>query len=499
MFHNVEGLNVEPIQLVQITFVSILLFYLSCLFVLKGKYRLWYECAFVKKYNIQYWFQSHAHAFVPFYDNLHEKYAKYIDHCAVVVLSDANADTEKNGEQFYRKNEDAIIDLLHSTQPSSYSNTINTQIIPHYSKYNISPYLQSHNAPWFVGVSFSPITMSLQGVSINVPATLTIKHSTRPATHALYVNVLHATKDPTVESTLITTTEYTQKYKTGVFSSLYRFNYVPWFVPYFTKYHTYTFFQKNDVLTIKPNTNTNANANENTTIIKITKTNEEVLFQYLRETAGVMFLYTILPEFSHISHLIQTGVYVVYALLLNKTAVAGIYVFAESNKVCVHNDGEILKAAHYAQRKKERISSLFSHKQRIERLKEEHISADEANEEPVKNKLRRLHAPSQNKDIEMMYDKTYSNIVYARSSIMSKHLISETAFVNGFLSAVQNQAQTQSQTQSQTTIMIDTIGHNYKIINSVLLGTPVTVDTWYYVFHNCVSSDAISSKHLFCI
>jgi hypothetical protein len=111
---------------------------------------------------------------------------------------------------------------------------------------------------------------------------------------------------------------------------------------------------------------------------------------------------------------------------------------------------------------------------------------------------KRIKANDVNTNTKSTYDKRNesSDIMLLKSSIRHKTLCGNDLFVRGFVAAT-----IQSESSSSDTIVcIDTIAHNYQIIDAFMTTTTaskfISQEKWYYILYNAIIHEQTSCKDI---
>jgi len=291
---------------------------------------------------------------------------------------------------------------------------------------------------------------------------------------------------------LLETTEYIQKSReiAGV-QTLYRYREIPWFVVPFTTAYTYTFATR-----AGPATSSSPSLGNGLTVIPVSATNFAIFYAFVNECARD-FRCCIFNELTQIQSLIQNGIYRIYMLLFNQVRVMAAYIFAPS----------WMKVS-------EGVAPAISHKRKPKRTIGNRITAlhDRISQTStaVVKYLPPVVRPKYNAFGKRVKRSTTTTTTTTRnggddvllliSSIQHKSLCDRGAFLRGFYAAV---ATTTASQHNNTVICIDTIAHNYRIIDDVIATTTTTTtttapvsaggrwnlltrDKWYYILYNAI-------------
>jgi hypothetical protein len=98
----------------------------------------------------------------------------------------------------------------------------------------------------------------------------------------------------------------------------------------------------------------------------------------------------------------------------------------------------------------------------------------------------------------------HQDILLLKSSIRHKLLCDCDVFVRGFIAAASSISSSSGVLTTETIIVsIDTIAHNYQIIDALMMGTSsfhfLSKDKWYYILYNAIIHQEILCKDLLVI
>ena len=102
------------------------------------------------------------------------------------------------------------------------------------------------------------------------------------------------------------------------------------------------------------------------------------------------------------------------------------------------------------------------------------------------------------------HDREAPDILLLKSSIRHKTLCAHGVFVRGFVAAVTAEAAAAAATSTQTVVYIDTIAHNYHIIDALVSSsssssssfTCISQDKWYYILYNAIIHEETVCKDI---
>ena len=301
---------------------------------------------------------------------------------------------------------------------------------------------------------------------------------------------------------LLETTEYIQKSREiAGEQTLYRYNEIPWFVIPFTTIYTYSLSLERLLLLgghiRRPG---HGPAPGRRSIIKVSSINFAIFYAFINECSRD-FTCSILNEITHLQHLIQSGIYQIYMLLLNNTRVLSTYIYGPS-WVSV-NPEDIPNKQPLQHKKKTRAN-------RIERL-HDYISQTstavvkylppviepkyDLSGKRVKVRVRAGTTGSGGTTTDILYNPS-TEIPRLLSSIRNKQICDTQVFVDGFIDSLKLQCRDAGPTSGL--LLIDTIAHNYIIIDEITRGDTWS-HKWYYVLYNAIIHRELPCKDLFMV
>ena len=295
---------------------------------------------------------------------------------------------------------------------------------------------------------------------------------------------------------LLETTEYIQKSREiAGEQTLYKYHEIPWFVIPFTTVYRYTF--SGSVAA------TGATAiGAGVTLIKVSSVNFALFYTFVNECARD-FSYCIFHELTQLQSLVQSGVYSIYMLLLHQVRVLAVYIFAPSwmkvSPAHTHTSATSTTTTKPKRTRGNRISSLHDHISRTSTALVKYLP-------PVTRPTydafgKRIKYTAANGDGGGRVDLDAPDILLLKSSIRHKTLCDHGVFVRGFIAAA---AATTTTTSTHTVVCIDTIAHNYHIIDALVSPpspspspfTCISQDKWYYILYNAIIHEETVCKDI---
>ena len=311
---------------------------------------------------------------------------------------------------------------------------------------------------------------------------------------------------------LLETTEYIQKSREiAGEQTLYRYREIPWFVVPFTTVYTYTFRMPALALAAA------VPLGNGMSVVRVSSVNMALFYSFVNECSRD-FRCCIFNEFTQLQSLVTHGIYRIYMLLFNQVRVVAAYIFAPSWMKTA------TVAAATAARKKHAVTTVT----KANRISELHEYISNTSTALVKYIPPVITPQYDAFGKRVSREKTMAgaaaaagqrtsddSILLLMSSIQHKSLCENTDFVAGFYSAATSAAaaSTTSAHHMKTNphiVMIDTIAHNYRLIDDIIAGTttPTTPpiawqllsqDKWNYILYNAIIHEPTLCKDLLMI
>jgi len=305
---------------------------------------------------------------------------------------------------------------------------------------------------------------------------------------------------------LLETTEYIQKSReiSGE-QTLYRYSSIPFFIVPFTIGYTYG-ISIDQINILEKDWNKNIIDGGDIILVKVSSVNMEMFYNFINE-CSIDFRCSIRNAISHIQHLVDKHIYQIYMLVLNKTIVLSTYIFGPSWTTCVIKDtpNEFTKRpARRMRSQRERIEKVREHIANTSTALVKYLPPADKPKYDISGK--RIHT----KSIEHaeMSDRILADIPnYTRTipkliSSIQNYNCELNLFLYGFFKSIRDLTDSLNiSTQSNNNIMvIDTIAHNYRIIDEINRHfPPLWIDKWYYVMYNANIHKELSCKDLFMV
>jgi len=511
--------------------------YLVVIAVLKFKYYYWYHQPLTFRFSVwRFWAARRPNTFTSTMNPLRDVVS--VDHAAVVYpfITNVNYDNVKVYSTAFSRSMpwddiiQGIAELLNKNHKlvvnhGSTSAASSSATIPYTHHERLACILsnETHGLAAFVGVYRSRLSGGVAGdihgvciltPRIKIERDLTDRAaaaSAAPLSTSIYVcdHLAWSRYDISDRESLelLETTEYIQKSREiAGEQTLYRYNQIPWFVIPFTTVYTYALSLER----LLSHVGGGWAKGGHTSVIKVSSVNFALFYAFINECSRD-FRCSILNEITHLQHLIQSGIYQVYMLILNKTRVISVYIYGPS---WAQASPESLEDA--SMKRRNTVHKKKTRGNRIERLHNYISQTSTAVVKylppviPAKYDLsgkrvgisRTLGATGSAAAAAAaadVYDPS-TEIPRLLSSIRNKQHCDTRLFVDGFIESLKLRCTG----PVPGTVLIDTIAHNYLIIDEIVRAmagaTPVLwSNKWYYVLYNAIIHRELPCKDLFMI
>ena len=290
---------------------------------------------------------------------------------------------------------------------------------------------------------------------------------------------------------LLETTEYIQKSREiAGEQTLYRYREIPGFVIPFTTVYTYTFAARTAASAA-------AALGAGISIIPVSVANFAIFYAFVNEHLRD-FRCCILHELSILQSLVQSGIYRIYMLLLNQVRVMAVYIFAPSwMKVGEGTAAAAAAAGAYTRHKIKpkrtignRITALHNHISQTSTAVVKYLPPVVRPKYDVLGKRvkRVTRAAAGDGGGGGGVDGAGDDILRLISSIQQ---CDRDVFVRGFYAATA--ALAVDTPRNTTVIRIDTLAHNYRIIDDIIAAAAAAAhwnllsrEKWYYILYNAI-------------
>ena len=287
---------------------------------------------------------------------------------------------------------------------------------------------------------------------------------------------------------LLETTEYIQKSREiAGEQTLYRYREIPGFVIPFTTVYTYTFTARFASVSL----------GAGVSVIPVSAANFAIFYAFVNECARD-FRCCILHELSILQSLVQSGIYRIYMLLLNQVRVMAVYIFAPSwMKVGEGTAAAAAAAGAYTRHKIKpkrtignRITALHNHISQTSTAVVKYLPPVVRPKYDVLGKRvkRVTRAAAGDGGGGGGVDGAGDDILRLISSIQQ---CDRDVFVRGFYAATA--ALAVDTPRNTTVIRIDTLAHNYRIIDDIIAAAAAAAhwnllsrEKWYYILYNAI-------------
>lgn len=408
--------------------------------------------------------------------------------------------------------------------------------------HGLSPFIGVYHRPTYVtaglgiGSTIDAIT-EVQGVSVLLPRQKieydADKRSDSSArTTTIYVcdhfqwNPLLLNDHESLE--LLETTEYIQKSREIAGElTLYRYNDIPPFIVPFSTCYTYGISLEQPVIEIRKQVRVGV------LLVKVSTANFNLFYNFIIECSRD-FRCSILHPISHIQHLVDTGIYHIYMLVINKTLVISAYIFGPSWSRCIEKDtpGSAGAGAGAGAGSRRGRRKMQTQRDRIEHVREriaetstalvKYLPPVEVPQYDISGKrIKSLeHSISSGEKSDKNKHKngkrhgsmaTVAAVAAAEiprliSSMKHKLNCDNDIFLYGFIEASRDLTASlyknvkSNGITSANILMIDTIADNYILLDELnKRSAPLWIDKWYYVMYNAYIRTELLCKYLFMV
>ena len=567
--------NIYEYMHYEYAFVIMLIIYLIAMAILKIKYGFWHNQPLSCRYSPYWWW----HRLVPLSSrsgsNSASSYILTTQYNLSNTIASMSSGTTKavifpfihnvNYKQIYvYYNRDRFpiaseisryndITSIPFDQIAQFFNTTHPPVVPAASSEFIEPFVDferfsqtitsdTHGLSPFVGVYHRPTYTAgpgstidaiteVQGVSVLLPrqkieydVTTTItKRAGSGRTSTIYVcdhfqwNPLLLGDCESLE--LLETTEYIQKSREIAGElTLYRYINIPPFIVPFSTCYTYGISLEHTGIVVRKQVHVGL------LLVKVSSANFNLFYNFIIECSRD-FRCSIIHPISHIQHLVDTGIYHIYMLVINKTLVISAYMFGPSWSRCIDKDTPGSAGAGAGSRRGRR--TFQTQRDRIERIREriaetstalvKYLPPSEVPQYDISGKrIKSLeHTISigeksnkkgnKNGRHGSMATTAADELPRLISSMKHKLMCDNDIFLYGFLEASRDltaslHRNVKSNSKFANILMIDTIAHNYILLDELnKRSPPLWIDKWYYVMYNAHISQEILCKDLFMV
>jgi len=530
MFARLDEINLPPLffhYIIVFFVISVITF--VC--VLKFKYLFWYDQPLTFRFTIRQFFRGGGDSYrrqptsimnplslgTRCYNAVVYPFLHHVNHDNVRVY---RADDDETSPLFER-----IAELLRSQRP------VNAGLIACDSCDTLRLLLSQHTfgLSAFIGVFMDNHTIAVSdnnitGVSIVTPrimisfdssiATSSYRSVTIYMSEYLAWNKYTMTERESLE--LLETTEYIQKSREiAGEQTLYRYSEIPWFVIPFSTVYSYLFTPPPTPQTARLVTILRSGI----TIVPVSSANFALFYSFINESTRD-FRCCILNELTQLQSLVNDQLYRIYLLLLNEVRVIAVYIFTRSasthssrNEATTRDSGKATPININKKRTKgNRIADLHDHVSKTSTALVKYLPPVI----PPKYDAFGKRLSAQNIRIHGMESSSVASkstssssagrtttVLRLISSIQHKTLCDTSDFITGFQRSCGVEMSNRS-SSSYSAVMIDTIAHNYRIIDALvakeLLTWPLlSQDKWYYILYNAIIHEETVCKDILMI
>lgn len=303
---------------------------------------------------------------------------------------------------------------------------------------------------------------------------------------------------------LLETTEYIQKSREiAGEQTLYKYSSIPLFVVPFTTCYSYGI--SIDRINVLGSEYERKNMKAGILLVKVSSVNIDMFYNFINE-CSIDFRCSIQNVISHIQHLVDKNVYHIYMLVMNKTLVLSTYIFGPSWTRCIQKDTSNVFITRP-------VRKMRSHRDRIEKVREHIVNTSTALVKylpPVDRPIYDISGKRINtKSIEHieLNDRisahNHTTTIPKLISSIQKCDCDLNLFLYGFFSATRDLAASlnlSTQSNNNNIMVIDTIAHNYRIIDEINRHfAPLWIDKWYYIMYNANIHQELLCKDLFMV
>ena len=306
---------------------------------------------------------------------------------------------------------------------------------------------------------------------------------------------------------LLETTEYIQKSREiAGEQTLYRYSEIPWFVIPFSTVYSYVFTPPP-----MPRLPRSSIIDKGITCIPVSSANFALFYAFVNENTRD-FRCCILNELTQLQSLVEHKLYRIYMLLMNEVRVIAVYIFTRSampSDDLIHkvNTRETVSSKASIPKKKKRtkgnrITDLHNYISNTSTALVKYLPPVIPPKYDVFGK-RIVGSTKQSQSQSHGMDTTSSSIrntaaLRLISSIQHKSLCEPSYFMSGFQRCCCIEL---SASNYYGAVIIDTIAHNYRIIDMLVTSEPISwplliQEKWYYILYNAIIHDETVCKDI---
>ena len=315
---------------------------------------------------------------------------------------------------------------------------------------------------------------------------------------------------------LLETTEYIQKSREiAGEQTLYRYCEIPWFVIPFTTVYTYTF-------RMPANAAAMPRLGNGMSVVRVSSANMALFYSFVNECSRD-FRCCIFNEFTQLQSLVTHGIYRIYLLLFNQVRVIAAYIFAPSGMTVAtaanHSSSmSMRRKTGKNSTKANRISDLHEHISKTSTALVKYIPPVRTPQYDAFGKRVSRETAAAAAGSASRQRNSDDSILLLISSIQHRSLCDKSEFVNGFYSAAitaaaaaaaaSTGASTHYAKTNPCLVMIDTMAHNYRLIDDITKSASTATtsayqllsqEKWYYILYNAIIHEETVCKDILLI
>jgi len=307
---------------------------------------------------------------------------------------------------------------------------------------------------------------------------------------------------------LLETTEYIQKSREiAGEQTLYRYSEIPWFVIPFSTVYSYVFTPSP-----MPRPPRSSIIDKGITVVPVSSANFALFYAFVNENTRE-FRCSILNELTQLQSLVEHKLYRIYMLLMNEVRVIAVYIFTRSampSNDLIHNmsSRDTLSNVSIPKKKKRtkgnRIADLHNYISNTSTALVKYLPPVIPPKYDVFGKriMDSTKQPQpQQREMDTLSSSIGNTALRLISSIQHKSLCEPSYFMSGFQRCCCIELSTSNYYGA---VIVDTIAHNYRIIDSLITSEPIswpllTQEKWYYILYNAIIHDETVCKDIFMI
>jgi hypothetical protein len=305
---------------------------------------------------------------------------------------------------------------------------------------------------------------------------------------------------------LVETTEYIQKSRENAAEqTLYRYSEIPWFVIPFSTVYSYLFTPP------PPHSIQNTINRSGITTVPVSSANFALFYSFVNESTRD-FRCCILNELTQLQSLVDHKLYRIYMLVLNEVRVIAVYVFTRSSippRLLLNHSTTSHRSLKYTPRTKKRtkgnrISDLHDHVSKTSTALVKYLPpVIPPRYDAFGKRISASNTKTHGMDPAAPFSSSSASghtILRLISSIQHKTLCDTSEFLSGFQTMCSIEM-SKNGNSGNVAVMIDTIAHNYRIIDHLVAKESLTwplisQDKWYYILYNAIIHEETLCKDI---